>query len=52
MAWEVKMENEIEEKTLTLKSLEKQVNIKLAELSELYEKLLKEIEIIKKVIKR
>ena len=52
MVWEVKMENEIEEKTLTLKSLEKQVNIKLDELRELYEKLLKEIEIIKKAIKR
>lgn len=46
------MENEFEEKTLTLKSLEKQVNIKLAELQVLYDKLRKEIEIIKKVMKR
>ena len=52
MGLEVKMENEIEEKTLTLKSLEKQVNIKLAELRVLYDKLQKEIEIIKKIIKR
>lgn len=46
------MENEFEEKTLTLKSLEKQVNIKLSELTSLYEKLLREIEVVKKVIKR
>jgi hypothetical protein len=46
------MENEVEEKTLTLKSLEKQVNIKLAELKELYDRLEREIIVIKKAMKK
>ncbi len=41
-----------EEKTLTLKSLKKEMDIRISEINTKIDNLVKEIEIIKKVLKR